>query len=474
MPRHMRFYRDENVHKKISQSIGLSESTTIEWKPSLSQTHEIIESITAFANTEGGCLFIGVSKHGEVSGVQIGKGTVEDLVNRIAQHTDPRIQPKITVKKIEGKEIIIIEVKQSKDKLVLADGRPYKRVGPSTRQMGKDEYEGSIIDKHKDKFQFDEMICKEAKLKDIDADKVYWFLEEAKKENRLTVPANALVKDILTRLKFLRGEKLTNAAILLFAKDPQSFFVQVKIRAARFKGTDTHDYIDMKVLDGTIPELREKALGFIAQHTRHAVFFDSNQRHDKWEYPARALEEVLNNALAHRDYWSNADIHLAIYDDRIEVWNPGELPKELTLAQLKRKHLSIPRNKFLAERLYYIKYIEHWGKGTNRIVEGMRKDKLPDPIFELLSGGLNVTLMGPGKLFDKIIDDEKLHKLDLNDRKKKAMEFIKHHGDISRKQYVELVKISLRQANKDLRDLLGKKIFVQIGGGRSTKYKVHD
>ena len=102
--------------------IGSSESMTVEWKPSLSQTHQIIESIVAFANTEGGRLLAGISKAGEVTGVEIGKGTVEDLVNRIAQHTDPKIQPKITVKKIEGKQIIIIEVKPSKDKLVLADG----------------------------------------------------------------------------------------------------------------------------------------------------------------------------------------------------------------------------------------------------------------------------------------------------------------------------------------------------------------
>ncbi len=288
------------MNKEISPSIGISESTTIEWKPSLSQIHEIIESITAFANTDGGRLFVGISKTGEVQGVQIGKGTVEGLVNRIAQHTDPKIQPKITVKKIEGKQIIVIEVKPSKDKLVLADGRPYKRVGPSTRQMGKDEYEERIFEKQK----------------------------------RFTVPAKTTIKDALLRLNLLHGGKLINTAILLFGKDPQKFFVQAKIRPGRLKGKDSHDFLDMKILEGTIPELREKALQFIAEHTKHAVFFDANQRFDKWEYPQRALEEVLNNALAHRDYWSNADIHLEIYDDRIEVWNPGELIKPLTPEQL--------------------------------------------------------------------------------------------------------------------------------------------
>ena len=454
--------------------IGLNESTTVEWKQSLAETREIIESVTAFANTDGGRLFVGVSRAGEIVGIQIGKGALESLSNRIAQHTDPKIQPKISVKKIKGKQIILIEVKRSKDKLVLADGRPYKRVGPSTRQMSKDEYEERVFEKHKDKLQFDEMVCKGAALKDIDSKKVQWFLDEAQKQKRFTVPAKTTIKDALIRLNLLRGEKLTNTAVLLFGKDPQKFFVQAKIRAGRLMGKDSHDFLDMKILEGTIPELREKALQFIAEHTRHAVFFDANQRYDKWEYPQRALEEILNNALAHRDYWSSADIQLEIYDDRIEVWNPGELIKPLTTEQLKGKHRSIPRNQFLAERLFYVKYIEHWGKGTNRVVEDMRKEKLSDPIFEELSGGLNVTLIGPGKAFEKAIENQKLHKLDLNDRQKKAMEHIKRKGDISRKEFVELTGVSLRQANRDLNDLLAKKVIVPVGSGRSLKYKWQD
>ena len=468
--------------QSVSKLTGTAESTTIEWKLSLAQIHEIIESVTAFANTEGGRLFIGVSRDGEIAGVTIGKGAIENLSNKIAQHTEPKIQPRITVKRIAGprlrreasRQIIVIEVKPSGDKLVLADGRAYKRVGPSTRRMGKDEYEERIFEKHKDNLQFDEMVCKGALLKDIDSGKVRWFLDEAGKQKRFIVPAKATIKDALMRLNLLCGEKLTNTAILLFGKDPQKFFVQAKIRAGRLKGKDSHDFIDMKVLEGTIPDLREKALQFIAEHTRHAVFFDANQRYDKWEYPQRALEEVLNNALTHRDYRSNSDIHLEIFDDRIEVWNPGELIRPLTTDQLKRKHRSIPRNRFLAERLFYVKYIEHWGKGTNRMVEAMREEKLADPVFEELSGGLNVTLWGPGKTFAKAIEAQKLHKLDLNERQKKAVGYIRAKGEISRKEYAELGEISLRQANKDLKDLLAKKVVAQTGMGRSTKYRVHD
>ncbi len=138
------------------------------------------------------------------------------------------------------------------------------------------------------------------------------------------------------------------------------------------------------------------------------------------------------------------------------------------------KHRSIPRNPFLADKLYLIKYIERWGRGTNRIVDEMRQDNLPDPIFTNNSGGFEITLMGPGKRFVKAIEDEKLHKLDLNDRQRKAAEYLEKTGEISRKEYAKMAAVSLRQANKDLSDLLKKKVIVQVGMGRSTKYRVHD
>lgn len=451
-----------------------SESTTIEWKQSLAEMKEIIEAVAAFANTEGGRIFIGVSPEGKAAGVQIGKGTIEKLVNQIAQNIDPKVHPKVMIKKIDGKELIVVEVKESHDHLVLAFGRPYKRVGRSTIKMSKDEYERLIFEKHKDKLHFDAMICRGATLRDMDPAKVRWFLEKAKEEGRLSIPEKVSTRDALEYLQVLNAGKLNNTAVLLFGKDPQKFFVQSKIRAGRIKGTEGHDFLDTKVLEGTIPELRDGALRFIAEHIKKAVFFDANQRYDKWEYPLRALEEALNNALAHRDYWANGDIQLAIYDDRIEIWNPGELPKQLTPEQLKGRHRSIPRNQFLADKLYLIKYIERWGRGTNRIVEELRKEKLPDPAFANNSGGFEIVLVGPGKSFEKAIEDVKLHKLDLNDRQKKAMEYLQKKGNISRKEFSGLTGVSLRQANKDLTDLLVKKVIVQVGMGRSTKYRVHD
>lgn len=456
----------------MNEFIAKKESENIEFKKSVGEWKEIIETVSAFANASGGKIIIGASNLGKILGVKIGKDTIEDLTNKIVNNTDPKVYPKISIEKVKGKSIIVIEVKESPDKLVLAFGKPFKRVGKSTVKISKDEYENTILDKHKEKLQFDTQICKSATWKDLEKEKVKQFLRTAKAERNFDVNPHISLKEAIARLGLVSEGKLLNTALLLFGKNPQKFFSQVKIRCARFKGTEGLDFIDMKILEGTIPELRENAMKFAMQHIRHGVFFDANRRYDKWEYPLRAVEETLNNALAHRDYFSNAEIHLSIYDDRLEVWNPGELPPPLTPEDLKRKHKSIPRNKLLADKLFLIKYIEEWGRGTNRIVEEMKQNKLPEPEFKNYSGGFEVTLFGPGKSFEEKIEKEKLHILEINERQKKAIEYLKTNNIISTKVYMRLNKVSDKTAFLELNDLLKKNILIKEGKGRTTIYRL--
>jgi len=458
--------------EKYSKIIGKDESENMEWKPSLSQINEIVETVSALSNKKGGRIVIGVSGSGKILGVKIGKDTIERLTNKIVGNTDPKVYPRISIEKIEGKKIILIEVKESADKLVLAFGRPFKRVGKSTVRMSKAEYERLILEEHKERLQFDKQICKRATLKDLDKEKMRWFLRTAREERNYDVDPKISTKEALEKLNLLQNKKLLNTAVLLFGKNPQRFFLQAKIRCARFKGTEGLDFIDMKILEGTLPQLRERAMKSIMEHIKHGVFFDANRRYDKWEYPLRALEEVLTNALAHRDYFSNAEIQLSIYDDRIEVWNPGELPSPLTPRDLKRKHKSIPRNKLLADKLFLIKYIEQWGTGTNRVMEEMKENGLPEPEFHNLSGGFEVTLIGPGKSFEEKIEQEKLHILDINRRQRKAIKYLKAKNIISRKDYMELNKVSNKTAFLELNDLVAKDILIKQGKGRATVYKL--
>jgi len=288
----------------LKKIISQDESETVEFKKSLSESKEIIKTISAFANTKGGKIFIGISNSGKVLSVEIGKDTTERLVNQITQSTDPKVHPHITVEKIDEMQIIIVKIKESSDHLVLAFGRPYKRVGKSTLRMSKDEYERIILEKHKDRLQFDTQIYLKTTIKDINKERLRWFLRKAKEERNYDIDPETPLREALNRLNLIKDKNLTNTAILLF------------------------------------------------------IFFDANRRYDRWEYPLRAIEEVLNNALAHRDYFSNAEIQLSIYDDRIEVWNPGRLPSQLRIEDLKKPHPSVPYNPLIFRQFYRVGFVE--------------------------------------------------------------------------------------------------------------------
>ena len=239
----------------IKALIKQDESEALEFKESVGEWKEIVETICAFSNTEGGKIIIGVSKSGRPLGVDIGKDSVERFSNQISQNTDPKIHPCIITEKINSKCLIIIEVKESSDHLILAFGRPFKRVGKSTVRMSKDEYEKLVLEKHKEKLQFDKQICKQSNLKEIDKDKVKRFLREARSERGLDIDEKMPLKEILMRLKLTQANKLTNAAILLFSKDPQKFFEQSEAKCIRFRGIDVAgEMIDLNLLIPCLPK----------------------------------------------------------------------------------------------------------------------------------------------------------------------------------------------------------------------------
>jgi ATP-dependent DNA helicase RecG len=194
----------------LKKIIFQDESKTVEFKKSPGESKEIIKTISAFSNTKGGRIFVGVSNSGKVLSVEIGKDTIERLANQI-----------------------------------------------STLRISKDEYERLILEKHKDKLYFDSQICKEATLADIDNIKVKRFLERASFERRLDINPDINPKETLEKLNLIKKDKLTNAAILLFGKNPQKFFLQAETRCARFKGTEPLEFIDMKVFGGNIIDQRE-------------------------------------------------------------------------------------------------------------------------------------------------------------------------------------------------------------------------
>jgi ATP-dependent DNA helicase RecG len=299
-----------------------AEGETVELKRSLGEWREIVETCAAFATAKGGRIFIGVADDGRIVGVQIGKGTLEDLANKIAQNTSPKIVPTVATVVNEEKTVITLAVPEHPTKPVYAFGKPWRRSGRTNQVLSPNEAAELYLATRG--IIWDETALPEASLQDISAEKVRSFLDRARSERRLNTSADMPVEQVLRQLNLVRDGKITVAALLLFGKDPARLLAQSVLRCARFKGDDTVHFLDMKVIEGTVIDQVEEAMAFVRRNTSMAVKIEGKlERTERWEYPLDAVREAIINAVCHRDYADSGNVQVRIFDHGLEVWNPG-------------------------------------------------------------------------------------------------------------------------------------------------------
>lgn len=223
----------------------------------------------------------------------------------------------------------------------------------------------------------------------------------------------------------------------------------------------------MQVYGGDVFEQADQARDFALGKINRAIGTRaaSNIAPATYELPPDAIGEAIINAIAHRDYYSNASVEVRLFADRLEVWNPGRLPGSLTLEGLRHDHASIPNNPLVAESLYLTRYIERVGSGTQTMIELCREAGLPKPDFELRQGFFVITLWRDWLTAD-IVD-----RLELTDRQKQAVAFVKSQGRITNRDLRDQTGVIIRTASRDLEDLVRKGVLTKVGAtGRSTFY----
>jgi len=446
---------------KIKQLIDKGESESLEFKTSLAELDRGIQELASMANTKGGMVLFGIKDDGEIIGVDVNQKALEKISNKVTYNIDPVIYTEIQTAELDRKKIILISIPKGENPPYLAFDKPYKRVGPATHKMKQTEYEKML--KSRKNISFEQEICHSATIEDIDSAKVNLFLNTAKAERSLSIDLDISVKEALNKLKLLKDDKLTNAAILLFGKDPQKFLLQARIRCARFKGVD---FIDMKVIEGILSDQIKEAEKFVLSHIKKAAKIVMFERKEIWEYPPEAIREAIINAIAHRDYSSTGNIQIGIYDDRLEIWNPGDLPYPLTPDSLKKEHVSIPRNPLIANSLFLIKEIEQWGKGTNKIVEWLAKSGLEDPIFKEASGSFVVKFFAPKDILSLIPEQGKqnLKELGLNDRQIEMLRVMINEGKkLTIQDATAIFQVSRKTIIRDMKQLSDLKLIEKYG-----------
>lgn len=234
----------------------------------------------------------------------------------------------------------------------------------------------------------------------------------------------------------------------------------------RFAGTTSVRFLDEKTYEGNLLSQMEHALAFVARNTRQEIRITGRpEREAIAEYPEDAVREAIVNAVCHRDYAAVGTTQVRIYDDRLEVWNPGALPPELSIESLSREHPSRPRNPRLAQALYRARLIEHWGTGTLRMIRAA-KDRGLKLEFGQDGGVFMVRFIKAAQVVSRPED------VQISARQEKALRYLAKHGRITTLEYQRLCGVSERQSLKDLSDMTEKGMLVRSGKGRATHYRL--
>ncbi|MGP8217453.1 MAG: ATP-binding protein [Bacteroidia bacterium] len=417
---------------------------------------DFLKAICGFANANGGRLYIGIDDKGKVVGLKDFKKLMDDIPNKVRDQMGILVDVNLLGK--NGLQYLEVVTKPHTVPISFK-GVYYYRSGSTNQRLTNIALNEFLLKKVGK--TWDEIIEPNVKLADIDEKTVKQFKEFALKRFPAAAKEKS-TKSLLEKLGLIVKGEFTRAAVLLFAKDPQKFYISSVVRIGRFK--DEATILSMDEITGNLFQQVEGTMEILKKKYLYSeVEFEGLKRNERLEFPEEALREAIVNAIAHRDY-SAVHTQFKVYPDRLILWNNGGLI-DLTIDELKKKHSSHPRNALIADVFHKAGYIEKWGTGTVKMVSECISAGLPEPIYEQSQGGMQVTFL-------KDIYTEEFFKMTgLNDRQVKGMLYAKEHGSITNAQYQKITGSIKRTASRDLSELVDNRLLNKTGStGKGTVY----
>lgn len=370
--------------EELKKLIADDEGETVEVKETTGQRGDACETLCAFLNKDGGTVVFGVTKKGKLTGQLMADTTKRDLFE-VFQKFEPAADIEVSYVPVDDTHTAIVcHVDGGNRKPYIYDGKPYKRVQSSTAVMSQEEYERMLLARGGFRSEWEDQPNPELSLDDFDLDVIRDTARKAVRVGRLDESVDVEnVAALLDHFKLRKNGTLLNGAAVLFGKADRIDYPQLEIKMGWFKGTDQRVFLDNSHVQGNVFKLMDAAMAFCFKHLNLAAWTSGKiERDEELEIPADALREALVNAFAHRSYENrNQTIYLAIYDDRVEIKNPGKFPPDFNLARLYSPPIqhSEPRNEKIARVLYLRKSIETWGRGLTRIANECNRVGLPVP-----------------------------------------------------------------------------------------------
>lgn len=366
------------------------EGKTLEFKRDLSSPEGLLRTVVAFANTAGGVVLVGVedgTRH--VRGIADPFALEERIASLITDSIAPRLLPDLEILAWRKTHVVALQVHPSPARphhLVRAgvEAGTYVRVGSTNRRA-----DDALIAEMQ-RFARGEAFDERA-MPGLDSEAV-----DFRAASECFAPVRRLTKKDLETLRLVtrhQGRQVpTTGGILLFGRDRLAHFPDAWIQVGRFSGTDRARIADHAELKGPLLKAIEEALAFVEKHSTHGVQIGRLQRRERWSLPPMAVREALINAVAHSDYsQGGAPIRVALFDDRMEVENPGLLPFGLTVADLPLG-VSKLRNRVIGRVFHELGLVEQWGSGVQRMFAACRDAGLAAPELQEIGVRFRVTL----------------------------------------------------------------------------------
>ncbi|MAY15574.1 MAG: ATP-dependent DNA helicase RecG [Oceanospirillaceae bacterium] len=327
--------------------IANGEDSRHQFKQNITRAESLVPELAAFSNSKGGLLLIGVTDEGGIQGLTIeDMGRINQLVSNAAKDVKPPISVTTENIALPSGMVMVVDVPEGISKPYM-DGNLHvwvKNSANKSKVSAREEllrmFQSSAL------IHADEVPVKGSSTADIDQK---FFDDFFEKEYGEIIDDDQSRDQLLENMNLAKNGQLNICGALLFASKPQIRLPIFIVKAVAFPGVDIEDehYIDSQDINGKLSDVFQKVLGFVLANIRHVQNEQGFNSVGEPEIPRIVLEELIANALIHRDYFVSAPIKVLVFADRIEIVSPGHLPNNLTIENIKMGNSNV-RNPILA------------------------------------------------------------------------------------------------------------------------------
>lgn len=408
---------------------------------------QIKNTVIAFANGNGGVLYVGIDDDGTVVGVRDVVALQERIISALHDGIRPDVMMfvKVVPEMIEGKNVVSINVVPGTQKPYYLSGKGltgsgvFVRQGVSTMPASADSIRRMLM--MSSGYEYERSVAVEQDLHFVKANEIFRMHKLPFGDEQFRTLELVDADGRYTNLAYLLSDECTHS-----------------VKIGVFEGNNKDVFKDRLEVRGSLFEQLEKTLGFLHRYNRIAAKIKGFERQDVWDYPEEALREAVLNALIHRDYGVGAEIQISIFDDRIEIVNVGGLMNGLTLTEIMRG-LSVVRNKRLANIFYRLRYVEVYGTGLTRIYNKY-KSLVQQPvitaterIFQIVLPNMNTAVKEPKTKKEMILD------------------FCRSQGYVTRKDVERITGLTMSGARYLITQMIDEKFLVKSGYGKTVVYR---